>query len=241
MVWQKSLPTSGTEVINIPTIFGGNWAAIENILGVEHYTFTSSLSGRHKPGIGGYMYSGATSAIAALSSPATGSIAFDTTLGVAKRYDGSAWVQMNLDPMSRVSTYRTGDQTVPTSITTIVGFNTETLGYDTLNEFSITTSKFSSIATGYYLIMGSFTLTCAEGGVECLMRIQHDDSSNVSLNRVHGYKYSLSTDAFNMVLLVVLSLAVGDKIYCTLTHDYSSTIVINGGADKTFLKIYKIS
>lgn len=241
MTWNKNLPTSGSEIISIPTIFGDNWAEIENILGVGHYTFTSSLSGRHKPGIGGYVHSTTTSGITALSNPATGSIAFDTTLGITKRFDGSAWVQMNLDPMSRVSVYRTGDQTIPTGITTVVGFNTETLGYDTLNEFNTTTSKFIATSASYYLIMGSFTLTCAEGGVECLMRIQHDDSSNVSLNRVHSYKYSLSTDSFNMVLLTMLSLAVGDKIYCTLTHDYSSTIVINGGADKTFLKIYKAS
>lgn len=70
--------------------------AIQERMDIEH-TFSNAATGAHILGRCGILYYGTTAAIAALSSPPAGSLAFDTTLNVIKYANGTAWVTPTLD------------------------------------------------------------------------------------------------------------------------------------------------
>jgi hypothetical protein len=239
MVWNKSVPVTGTAITSAPNIFEGNWTALEDITGEEHYTFTNALSGRHKPGEWPVFFSSTTSGITAVTSPGSGALAWDTTLGLGKIYDGTSWGQVNMLVHSRVSAYRNGDKTLTTTDEIVVPFDTET--FDSLSEFSTTTYTFTTTAAGYYLIKAQLSIIPSKGGIDYDMSVKHTDAASATILQTHAYRYSMSTDEMVMEKVTLLPLSVGDRISIIIQPGTASAGVIAGGADRTFLKIYRAS
>jgi hypothetical protein len=236
--WSKTVPVTGSYIVDIPTIYGDNWNAIENILGVEHYTFTDVLSGRHKPGITPAMGSAATSAITAVTLPATGALYQDTTLGMHKVYDGSTWQQINLLAHSQVSAYRNTDYLVTTGTTAVIPFDTEQ--FDTLSEYDASSYVFVAKTAGFYYVrlVASFT---AIGGIEIGVQIAQYNSSDALINNSTYLKYTLSADEISTGTTVLFSLSAGDKIKTWVWHNRTTSIVLEGGSDRNFIHIYRLS
>ena len=245
MSWQKTLPTSSTYIISIPGIFQGNWTECENTLGVQHYTYTSTLSGRHKPGITGALYANTTTNINALSATAqSGALAWDTTLGALKRFHGVAnagtWKQVNLDNLPIVDVYMAGDQTVASAATvtyTAIKLDTETK--DVMGSFNTTTYKFISPTAGYYLIKAQATVTPTEAGIDFRLALLHYNSANVLKNAIVKYMFSWAANTGVMTLDAVLEMVATDWLTLALYHDNAISQVVEGGIDYTFLKVYK--
>jgi hypothetical protein len=243
MAWSKTVPVTGSYIIDIPSIFGNNWNALESILGVEHYTFTNVLSGRHCPGILPVMGALATSAITAVSLPATGALYQDTTLGVHKVYNGSTWQQINLLPHSQVSVFPYSDYLVTAGTTAILPFNTEV--FDTLNEYNTSSYTFIAKAAGFYCIhiLGDFAPI---GGIRINLQIAQYNASDQLINMITSSKYTISSDELTMRVIGFLSLAAGDKIKTYAWHNGSSSVVsygssLNLGSGGPILEIYRLS
>ena len=154
MGWSSSKPTSGQHVDD--SIYDGdytqNWGAIEAWIGRSHYTFTdtSSLQGKHKIGITGFLYSGPD--FGPLAGAPSGSMGYDSTYGILKLKDASSWNRLTETKWSRVRANKSTTQSIPASTWTKVTFSVvaSSGGYDTLNEFS--SSRITVKAAGYYLI-----------------------------------------------------------------------------------------
>lgn len=244
MVWNKTVPTSSTYIIDIPSIFQANYTEAEDIMGVEHYTYSSALSGRHKPGILEAVYVGTTVQIAALTGCMDGAISLDSTLGAMKIYNGaaSAWKQLNLDPYPIVDVYRTGDQTVASAAAgTYVGiiFNTEIV--DSMSAFNSTLGKFVSPASGYYLIRSQVSFTGSEGGVGIRIACLLYNSGGTLQYSPIAYYSTLDTSPVTLEASLLLSIPKDSYIIMSIWHDSTSSQTIDGGQDCTWLKIYKLS
>lgn len=243
MAWDKSVPTSATSIASIPSIFQANWTVCENIQGVQHYTYTSSLSGRHKPGITPFLYANSTTNINNLTAMQSGAIAYDTTIGLLKRYDGSAWVQVNLDPMGHALVYRNGDQTITSAaaddVYTAIQYNTESA--DPLSAFNTSTYKFVAPTNGYYAVFPRVVVTPTEGGTlfRCPTVVSTSADVLVSLSIV--YQYSLSTDSIVLGVPLLFYMGATNYLQVGINHDNTVSQVVEGGSDLTSLKIYKIS
>lgn len=238
MTWNKTVPVTGSYIVDIPSIFGNNWNALEDILGVEHYTFTSALSGRHYPGILPVMGTSATSDIAAVSLPATGALYQDITLGLHKVYDGSAWQQINLLAHSQVSAYRNADYLVTTGTTAVIPFDTEQ--FDILSEYSTSSYTFIAKAAGFYYIRLAVSFTTI-GGIGINIQIAQYNASDQLINMSTSSKYTLSSDELSTGTTAILSLAVGDKIKILTWHNAATSIVLEGGSDRNLLNVYRLS
>lgn len=237
MSWNKTLPTTGSYIVDIPEIFSGNWTAIENILGEEHYTFTDVLSGRHKPGIVPVMLSAATSAITGITSPSTGAIAQDSNKGIHYIYDGDSWEQINLLAHSEVIAHRDADYTITAGATALIPFGTEDT--DKLGEYNNSTYTFTAKAAGFYYIRTQASFT-AIGAIEIKLIIEHYNSSNILQNILVSYKNALSTDEFHHAITSILSLTSGDKIQVKVMHNRATGIILEGGNDRNYLNIYRL-
>jgi len=242
MTWQKTVPISSTYIINIPEIFQGNWTILEDTAGVQHHTYTSTLSGRHKPGISPVLYADSTGNITGLTTPQSGALAWDTTLGVLKRYTGAAWAQVNLDNLPVVDVYLAGDQTVASAASTtytVIEFDTETT--DVMSSFSTTTHVFTAPTNGYYLIVDQLTAIPTEAGIDIRKAIAHYNASAGLKNAFVNYSYSWSTNTVSIRLPVIVEMIATDYIAIGFYHDNVTSQIIAGGSDYTFLKIYKVS
>jgi hypothetical protein len=161
MAWNKSYPLSSTDVSTSVTQIQTNWDAIEGIIGVEHSTFTSTPTGTHLAGRTGVLYYGSTSEITGISSPGSGAIAYDSTLGVLKvNTDGvsaTSWTRMTSASYSRAKVSKAEEQTIPTGAWTTISFTqiASSGDYDTLSEFSSASSTFTVTGPGYYFINGT--------------------------------------------------------------------------------------
>lgn len=237
MTWNKTIPTTGSYVVDIPTIFGDNWDAIEDITGVQHYTFTDSLSGRHKPGLTPIMSSAATSSITGTTSPSTGAIAQDSDKGIHYIYDGNSWEQINLLAHSRVIAYRNADYTITAGTTGLIPFDTESI--DQLDEYNNTTYTFVAKTAGFYYIRAHASFT-ALGTIEVEIIVEHYNSSDILQAMPVTYRNALSVDEFHHGITLILSLASGDKIQVKVTHNRATGIVLEGGSDRNYLNIYRI-
>lgn len=244
MVWSTAVPISATYIINIPSTFTTNYGQMEDWYGVQHYTYSSSLSGRHKPGITPFLYVNSTGNITGLTNPGSGALAFDITLGVLKRYDGvaSAWKQVNLDPISCVDVYLTSDQTVASAAVgtyTTITFDSETT--DVLNNWNSSTYKFTAPIAGYYMALGQATITPTDAGIGFGYALAQYSSADVLQNVIVNYYFSWACGIMCARLAVIWSLAATDWIACGLYHDNSTSQIVEGGSDYTWLKIYKVS
>ncbi len=242
MAWNKSLPTSGTKIVSIPTIHGGNWSAFETTFSDEHYGFSNTLSGSHKLGLTSVVSAGPTSAVSAISNPASGALVWDETLGLGK-ISITGWEQVNMLPLSRVFVYRSADYAVPASANSSnpqpVPFDTESK--DTLSEYDNTTYTFTASATGWYLISGRLSVSTI-GGISVASYMSVRGSDNIEQYQLGEFiRYTLSTDECPMLVGVLVGLTAGQKIRVYIYHNYSSSIILEGGADRSFLKIHRVS
>ena len=245
MVWNKTIPTSGTSIASIPNLFLAAWTALENQQEVQHYGYDVALSGRHIQGVTPFLYVNTTANIAALTSPGSGAIAFDTDLGLMKRYDSgaSAWKQINLDTIAAVeANLGNSDQTVASAdegTYTIVSLSAETK--DHFSNWNTSTYRFTAPTNGYYAIYGQLTFTANAGGMEVRMGLTHYDSSDELQQATITYKYTLDTEPMTIPNAIILYLEASDYVTMILWHGGSSNQTIEGGTHQTFLKVYKIS
>ena len=243
MSWQTSNPISGTNIVDIPSIHTQNWGAFSETIEDEHYTFSSALSGRHLPGQTAVVSAVATSAVSGISNPASGALVWDSTLGAGKLYT-TEWTQVNMLPLSRVFVYRDLDFTVPASANSLanavpVPFDTEEK--DTLSEYDNTGFAFTAVSGGFYLASGKLSVSTV-GGISIIAYFSVRSATDIELYRVGSMaRYSLSTDECQVLSGVVLDLSAGNKVRMYIYHNHSSTINIEGGADRSFLKIHRLS
>lgn len=90
MGWQPTLPVPATKIKEGPGIFLGNFEAIENWTEIEHYNFTNTLSGKHKPGECAIIAIVASAEREALTDVPC-AIAYDTEWSSFFYNDGAAW------------------------------------------------------------------------------------------------------------------------------------------------------
>jgi hypothetical protein len=176
MAWSKTVPTTGSFIVDISSIYVGNWTAIEDMSALEHNGLTVVLSGRHKPGILPVITSTTTSGITAITDPSTGAMAQDTVLGVSNVFTGATWQQINLLNHSEVIAYRSTDYLITAGTTGLIPFDTESI--DNLDEYNNTTYTFIAKAAGFYFIRAQASFT-AIGAIAINMLIEQYNSSDI--------------------------------------------------------------
>ena len=245
MTFTKTVPTSSSLIIDIPSIHTDNWAAIAALIGQSHQAITSvTVSGVHQAGKTAVISAASTTTINAISSPATGALAWDTTLGVGKVYLGT-WQQINMLPISRVEAYLTSDYTIPDTATSSA--NAVTVPWateikDTLSEYNTTDYTFTATATsGYYLVQSQISIVAADA-VKVSTFISIRNSSGVEQYQVTWYsRKAVSTNEFPMVCSEMLYLPPTWTIRVRILHNHTSSITMKGGQDRTFIKIHRLS
>jgi hypothetical protein len=207
MAWTLTA-ASGTTIPCASTVqITSNWDAIEDWWGVEHYDFTSALSGDHKPGIAGIVMTGTYAAITGTSSPGTGALAWDNTCGVLRIYKSdNAWDRLTEDHYSRMHLKRAATQSLPATAWTAITFDTTT--YDCLNEYDENTNTIAMSSDGYYLVQATATFPAA-GAYEKAVGIYYEGTRHCDSG---GYgTYLISCEAVDL-----LSAVSADEIavYC---------------------------
>lgn len=235
-MWNKTVPVTGSFIVDIPSIFFNNWDAIEDVSGVQHYGLTSALSGRHSAGVIGVSLIGTTATITGNAASAQGAVAHDTTLGTSKVFS-STWGAINEKVHNLVYAYRAADYLVAASTTANVPFDTEVV--DGLNEFNNTTYQFVAVGTGYHFIHAHLAFT-AVGNVQVAVLIEQRNSSDVLIANPVTYRTILSSDETYQGITVILHLTAGDKIDVKISHTHTSSVVLVGGITKSFLNIYRM-
>ena len=237
MGWTITEPTSATLASQTPTLYQGNWDAIEDYMLTEHYTFTSSLSGFHLLGIAGVTMEGATSAITAIAaSPGSGALAFDTTVGAWKfcsTGSSAGWktIHNNLGT-TRVRASVASNSTITSGTTSIVPFDTEAV--DSLGEFSASTYILSAADAGYFIVSATMEISSTAGG---------------SLSIVVSGSYSSYKSTPFTMLVAQQSLSVSTIAYVAsagtvgvfITAPSTRNVIVVGGAGKSFLRIHRVS
>lgn len=249
MAWDKTKPVPTTNIIDTPTIFGDNWDALDDILDAEHYGMESPLSGRHVSGAWSVCRSTTTCGLTALgANVASGAIAWDTTLGIGRIARGTTdggsavWDPVHLMPHSRVSVYRNGDQTLVTSAATAVQFDTEgASGFDSLNEYDTSTYFFRATCTGVYLVSFQLSITPDDGGITYEATLAHLTGASATIADSHTYAYATSLDELTLQKFSTLFLTAGDLLGVYITPNVTNAGIINGGSNKTWLKVYRVS
>ncbi len=242
-VWDTSKPVSGSNIVNIPQIHGDNWFTFEEAFSDEHYSFSSALSGLHQSGVTTVVSAGATSAVTGISSPLSGALGWGTDLGIGYLYTGE-WTQINTLPVSRILAYRNLDYTIPASANSItnavpVPFDTETK--DTLSEYNISTFTFTPTADGLYLFTAKFEISTI-GGVSVVTYFSIRDSSDIELYYLGTTaRFTLSTDPQPIRSNTIINLLGGYKVRMYIYHNYSSSVILEGGSTVSFLGIHRMS
>lgn len=166
--WRANKPDASNKINEVPELCQDNFDAIEDIIGVEHYTFTDgTLSGHHRAtSIGTITIATASGDFP--STPPTGALAYgwgsmgSTYSGMLFHYTGSAWDRISEDQWSRVRAYPTNTITITGgagSSAVTAAFGTES--YDTLSEYNTSTGLFTALASGSYGIVASIGLSSA--------------------------------------------------------------------------------
>jgi len=153
MTWDTQKPNTANTIAEIPAICQDNFDCIEDIIGVEHYTFTTTgTSGVHKAGAVGAVFIDASSGIAALTNPPSGAMAFDKSLNQLVYYDGATndWIGIGstATDWSFVSVALSSDLDIGAGGTLLF----DQIVYDTREEYDPSTGRFTAKASGYYLV-----------------------------------------------------------------------------------------
>lgn len=241
MGWLKNRPGDSDSFANVPTIAQDNFDVIEDIIGEEHYTLGEALCGTHIPGVAGFAKSGTTTIIGSLTSPGSGAIAWDYTLGCWKRYWDSAWaIPGSATKWSRVRAYLNSNQ----ALTAVDGgtqvaqieFNAE--DYDSLSEFS--SSAFSATDAGEYLVVSSWSACGAQTGGSAPsigILILKNDTVVASATK-NTSQPAIETDE-QIKIVEILSLGAGDTIKIQARKTITNDMII-AGSDATYVSIHRL-
>jgi hypothetical protein len=238
MAWDKTVPVSGTRIVDIPAVHGANWTAIYNTWALEHYPWTSVASGGHIPGVAGLVGSISSSALPV--GPEEGCVVLDdASSGVGWVYSGGKW-QMPSSGFStvRVHAYLSTDQTVTARVSATVGFDTKVV--DSMTSFNTTTFLCTIPADGYYLVNVVLGIVPDVPGTGVTTQIQHLDTSGALLYQEENTRGTLSTDEHTIGVQAVLKALSGEKFKIVFSHS-STSMAIKGGAAHSFLDIYRVS
>ncbi len=233
MAWSTASPTTLTQNSQTPSFYRDNWDAIEDFMSTEHYTFTSSLSGFHIPGVVGVMMEGTTTAIDNISAtPGSGALSFDTTLGAWKfcsnGTSGTGWktIHNNL-PTTRVQEVSLVDQDVPIGSYTFLTLGTEV--NDSLGEFA--SGIFTAKDAGYFLVTATAMLS---GTLQAVTSI---GLSGISVNE--SISLQVFTNPQSMSISTVTHIASAATVGVYITS--SAAAIASGGAALTHLEIHRAS
>jgi len=242
--WNSTIPTTATNIIDIPILFPANWQAFENILGLEHYTFSYSTSGRHLPGRTCVLSSGATSGISGIS-PAgnNGATAFDEYLGQFRLYTAGEWTYVSSLPQTSIKAWNGGaDQNIPPS-GAVVRYDVAQdylQNWGGVSEFNETTYVFTPSGDGYFLLETQLCII-GIGGIVVTTKFVHTNADDEQLNLLTS-SYMLGDNNRTTVRNHgILPMSAGDKFYVFVSHNRTMNIVIDAGQERTFLKIKRLS
>lgn len=237
MAWNKSVPVSGSKVLATPSIFQSNWDQMNNILGVEHYGMTESLSGKHMPGYVGAIYVSANATIAGLSNPVTGALAWvtDSGSGMGLIRGISSWKRVHYDlPTTRVRVIGPSSSNA-TSGTNHFYLSGGTENTDTLGEWNSTSGTFSACEGGYFWFSSTVTLSTTMTGTDtitmgfCGTGIAESASFTTDPSGYASY-------SFNTLVSAESGVYVAPYVSCP-----DHTLYTSGGSGISYCQIYRIS
>jgi hypothetical protein len=236
MTWNKYLPKATDSFSDMPQICQDNFDAIEDFIGVEHYTLSSALSGLHKPGLIGVVVSASSATIAAITSPGSGALAWDITKGYWQRY----WLSWGVPgaagtKWSRIRAMSSVDQALAANTATQIVFG------NTLTEFASNTFTVSTGCSGYYLIVAACTLSgtleTATSNPQLSLSILKTDTVVSSATKVlsaNGYAPDETIKIVDMVYLTA-----GETIKINVTQTKIANVILCG-ADATYVAIHRL-
>jgi hypothetical protein len=213
--WQKTFPNSEHKIKDIPAVVQDNLDAIEDAYELEHYSPLSmnTTSGAHQLGIVGIVGEGTTAELTG-SSPLSGALSYDTTVGILRRYDGASWNDIGSNYWSRVRAYASSGASVTAgaSAQTLI-YDTE--DYDTLNEYDNATGIFTAKASGYYIVIAQASMV-ASG-------TQTDTGITSATGRLGTYSWSPSGAAENYQNIDEYPTAIDTDLNVTQTSGSTDT------------------
>ncbi len=224
MTWTKTYPVlSGDTISASVTQIRANWEAIASALSGEHVALTDSLSGTHLYGRVSSMLSGTYATIAALSSPASGALAWDTTCGVCRIYDGTTWQRITGSYFSRVKILTTTPQSIPASSWTSITLAKETGYYDSLDEFTASTNYLVVKASGWYFIRGLIVWPYWTAALD----YQKKAGIYIGISTLKTSDTKYGREELLCEVADIINLTAGDTIYLAAYHNYTSNISIS--------------
>lgn len=234
-IWIANYPLSSTIMSSSTEQIRYNWDAIEDWWDVEHQNMTSAGSGAHSIGEVGAVLVDATSGISALSSPGTGALALNTTLGELQmyRYDSTnssaGWDGITDQTFARMRK-GFGVQTIPASTwTKAICAATSFYGaYDTLSAWS--NYKYTIPGTGYYFVVARITWGAASTDFNKGVAI-YKNGAAISRTKRYG------TSILSISVSDIIYLAAADYIEVYAWHNHTSAVDIAGGS----LQIVRVS
>lgn len=238
MAWNKVYPVlEGDSIKDSVTQIAANWLAIDGVLSAEHAALSTSLSGTHLYGRVSTMFSGSKEAITDLSTPATGALAWDTTCGVCRIYNGTLWPRITEAEYSRAQVLLSVPQAIAAPTVdgpqwTPIVFNTAPL-YNSLLEYDLTSNALTIAATGWYLVRGVVSwdlnwLAAADYQKTAAIYV------GVSTKKTSDIKYG--KEELTCEVIDILNLTEGDVIYLAASHT-NPTIVNASFASLTFSRL----
>lgn len=160
-IWIATRPGTEDRWSDVPDLIQDNWETYGEATSAEHGPLGSSTSGTHSLcGAAGVCYYGTTTSINAISSPPSGALAYDQTLGWLKRYWAGTWAMTTSSEWDRARYYLANNISMAS-----VNGNTQTVGisfdartYDTFSGYASGSSKYVASADGNYLIVCQATV-----------------------------------------------------------------------------------
>lgn len=156
-VYVSNYPLSSTDMSSSTEQVRANWEIIEDWWATEHGGIASATSGAHAIGRTGAMLTGTTATITGLSSPGTGALALNTTVGEMELYrwdsvnSSAGWDGITDIYFSRLKDgFGAQDIAVGASAQLVAAPTGLSGTYDGLSEWA--SYKFTVRGAGYYLI-----------------------------------------------------------------------------------------
>lgn len=253
MTWNKSLPTTGSKMVDTATIYPDNWVAIEEWVDTDHYTFTNSLSGKHRQGETAVMSAATTSVVTSAtllsSNSGSGAIGWSTDRGHLLLFLSGGWGELP-------KTYQEGDvsayQLTQDSFTGALQQAFDEEENDPYSQYVGSTGWFTATKTGKYLVSSSFSFsesgTYTDGNPVSLV-IQSLTWRGVVIKTLSGStltmgytgsNLSVGGPKYSLEVVGCFSLSATDRIRVYI--DTTSTVIPSGGSGvrTSFLSIKRI-
>ncbi len=237
MAWNKLYPLDSTGVSASVSGVRDNWQAIETIFDAEHYTFTETTSGYHRPGrMGSIWYvPEANKSLMTTADIGTGGLVYSSNYGVLWRWNGSAWKRITEDYFSRVSVHNdpTDLQTLTTGVTAELDLtDSDTSGwietYDGMGEFS--TNQITIACSGYYLVISRMHLLPAATPL-CTMMLTiqwYDFSAAAWFDREYHRIYGVKNELYPVLQVAAIrDMVDGDKIRLIGYQNSGSNMIVS--------------